>query len=83
MCGNTICQDRRFLARLMPRLEGYFHYRNIDVSTIKELGRRWNAPLVDGFKKNGAHTALADIEESVAELRYYRQFMGALAGPAT
>jgi oligoribonuclease len=83
MCGNTICQDRRFLARLMPRLEGYFHYRNIDVSTIKELCRRWNAPLVDGFKKNGAHTALADIEESVAELRYYRQFMGVLAGSAT
>lgn len=80
MCGNTICQDRRFLARLMPRLEGFFHYRNIDVSTIKELCRRWNAPLLDGFRKNGAHTALADIEESVAELKYYRQFMGKLAG---
>jgi oligoribonuclease len=80
MCGNTICQDRRFLARLMPRLEAYFHYRNIDVSTIKELCRRWNAPLLGGFTKSGAHTALADIEESVAELKYYRQFMGPLAG---
>lgn len=80
MCGNTICQDRRFLARLMPRLEDYFHYRNIDVSTIKELCRRWNAPLVDGFKKQGTHTALSDIIESVNELKYYRQFMGKLAG---
>ena len=80
MCGNSICQDRRFLARLMPRLEGFFHYRNIDVSTIKELGRRWSPTLVEAFRKNGAHTALADIEESVAELRYYRQFMGSLAG---
>ena len=83
MCGNSICQDRRFLARLMPRLESFFHYRNIDVSTIKELCRRWNPTLVDGFRKNGAHTALADIEESVAELRYYRQFMGKLAGAET
>ncbi len=80
MCGNSICQDRRFLARLMPRLEAYFHYRNLDVSTLKELCRRWNAPLLDGFKKNGAHTALADIEESVAELAYYRRFMGELGG---
>lgn len=80
MCGNSICQDRRFLARLMPRLEDYFHYRNIDVSTLKELCRRWNAHLLDGFTKKGAHTALADIEESVAELKYYRQFMGELAG---
>lgn len=80
MCGNSICQDRRFLARLMPRLEDFFHYRNVDVSTLKELGRRWNPTLVDGFRKNGAHTALADIEESVAELRYYRQFMGSLSG---
>lgn len=83
MCGNSICQDRRFLARLMPRLEAYFHYRNVDVSTLKELCRRWNAPIVDGFKKNAAHTALADIEESVAELKYYRQFMGKLAGKET
>lgn len=81
MCGNTICQDRRFLARLMPQLEAYFHYRNIDVSTIKELCRRWNPALLAGFRKNSAHTALADIEESVAELRYYRRFMGVLAGP--
>ncbi len=80
MCGNSICQDRRFLARLMPRLEKYFHYRNIDVSTLKELCRRWNTPLVDGFKKQGTHTALSDIIESVNELNYYRQFMGKLAG---
>ena len=82
MCGNTICQDRRFLARLMPQLEAYFHYRNIDVSTIKELCRRWNPALLAGFRKNSAHTALADIEESVAELRYYRQYMGQMAGAA-
>jgi oligoribonuclease len=82
MCGNSICQDRRFLARLMPRLESYFHYRNIDVSTIKELCRRWNAPLLDGFTKQGTHTALSDIIESVNELKYYRQFMGSLAGAA-
>ena len=80
MCGNSIGQDRRFLARLMPRLEAYFHYRNIDVSTLKELCRRWNPALLDGFSKRGAHTALADIEESVAELAYYRRFMGALGG---
>ena len=80
MCGNSIGQDRRFLARLMPRLEAYFHYRNIDVSTLKELCRRWNPALLDGFIKQGRHTALADIEESVAELNYYRQFMGKLAG---
>jgi oligoribonuclease len=80
MCGNSIGQDRRFLARLMPRLEAYFHYRNIDVSTLKELCRRWNPSLLDGFSKHGKHTALADIEESVAELNYYRQFMGRLAG---
>ena len=80
MCGNSICQDRRFLARLMPRLENYFHYRNVDVSTIKELCRRWNAPLHNGFTKQGTHTALSDIIESVNELKYYRQFMGQLAG---
>jgi oligoribonuclease len=68
---------------LMPRLEAYFHYRNIDVSTVKELCRRWNAPLLGGFTKSGAHTALADIEESVAELKYYRQYMGAVAGSGT
>jgi oligoribonuclease len=80
MCGNSICQDRRFLARLMPRLENYCHYRNVDVSTIKELCRRWNTRLLDGHKKNNVHTALADIQESVNELKYYRQFMGVLAG---
>ena len=80
ICGNSICQDRRFLVRCMPQLEDYFHYRNLDVSTLKELVRRWNPGLLDGFKKEGAHTALSDIRESVAELRYYRRFMGRLAG---
>ena len=78
ICGNSICQDRRFLARLMPRLEGYFHYRNLDVSTVKELCRRWSPDLLAGFSKESAHTALSDIRDSVAELRYYRQFMGRL-----
>ena len=73
MCGNTICQDRRFLARTMPRLEGFFHYRNLDVSTLKELARRWKPELASGFKKHQKHTALADIVESVEELRYYRE----------
>lgn len=80
MCGNSICQDRRFLARWMPKLENYFHYRQIDVSTIKELIRRWNPQLLDGFSKSGQHLALADIQESIKELRYYRQFMGEIAG---
>jgi oligoribonuclease len=80
MCGNSICQDRRFLARLMPRLERYFHYRNLDVSTVKELCRRWAPELGKGFVKESNHTALSDIRDSVAELRYYRQFMGALGG---
>jgi oligoribonuclease len=80
MCGNSICQDRRFLHRLMPRLERYFHYRNLDVSTIKELARRWTPELQKGFVKESAHTALADARDSIAELRYYRQFMGRLAG---
>ncbi len=80
MCGNSICQDRRFLHRLMPRLERYFHYRNLDVSAIKELAKRWAPDLQAGFSKNSAHTALSDIQDSVAELRYYRKFMGALAG---
>lgn len=80
MCGNSICQDRRFLHRQMPRLERYFHYRNLDVSTLKELARRW-APMVGkGFSKESAHTALSDIRDSIEELRYYRQFMGALGG---
>jgi len=72
MCGNSICQDRRFMARHMPKLEQFFHYRNVDVSTIKELCRRWKPELINGFKKHQMHTALADIRESVEELRYYR-----------
>jgi oligoribonuclease len=73
MCGNSICQDRRFLARTMPALEAFFHYRNLDVSTLKELARRWRPELLAGFKKAQAHTALADIHESIDELVYYRQ----------
>jgi oligoribonuclease len=73
MCGNTICQDRRFMARYMPKLESFFHYRNLDVSTLKELCRRWKPELASGFKKHQKHTALADIIESVEELRYYRE----------
>ncbi|MGZ5834365.1 MAG: oligoribonuclease [Telluria sp.] len=73
MCGNSICQDRRFMARGMPRLEAFFHYRNLDVSTLKELCRRWKPELASGFKKHQKHTALADIIESVEELRYYRE----------
>ena len=73
MCGNTICQDRRFMARGMPKLETFFHYRNLDVSTLKELCRRWKPELISGFKKHQKHTALADIIESVEELRYYRE----------
>lgn len=73
MCGNTICQDRRFMVRTMPKLESFFHYRNLDVSTLKELCRRWRPELVAGFKKHQKHTALADILESVEELKYYRE----------
>jgi oligoribonuclease len=73
MCGNSICQDRRFLARYMPTLEAFFHYRNLDVSTLKELARRWQPGLVAGFKKAQKHTALADIHESIDELAYYRE----------
>src|SRR4051812_35686722 len=73
MCGNSICQDRRFMARGMPKLEAFFHYRNLDVSTLKELCRRWKPELASGFKKHQKHTALADIIESVEELRYYRE----------
>ncbi len=80
MSGNSICQDRRFLHRLMPRLERYFHYRNLDVSTIKELARRWAPEVGRGFNKESAHTALSDVRDSIAELRYYRPFMGQLAG---
>jgi oligoribonuclease len=72
MCGNSICQDRRFLARWMPALEDYFHYRNLDVSTIKELARRWKPDLLKGVPKEGKHEALADVYESIAELRHYR-----------
>ena len=73
MCGNSICQDRRFLARWMPSLEDYFHYRNLDVSTLKELCRRWRPELAKGAPKEGRHEALADVYESIEELRYYRE----------
>ena len=73
MCGNTICQDRRFMVRGMPKLEAFFHYRNLDVSTLKELCRRWKPELLAGFKKHQKHTALADIIESIEELKYYRE----------
>ena len=73
MCGNSICQDRRFLARWMPQLEDWFHYRNLDVSTLKELCRRWKPELMKGIPKEGKHEALADVYESIAELRYYRE----------
>jgi oligoribonuclease len=73
MCGNSICQDRRFMARLMPELEAFFHYRNLDVSTLKELARLWKPELMAGFSKQGAHLALDDILESIAELKYYRE----------
>ena len=73
MCGNSICQDRRFLARSMPRLEAYFHYRNLDVSTLKELVKRWKPELAKGLKKEGKHEALADILDSIEELKYYRK----------
>ena len=73
MCGNSICQDRRFLARYMPELEAFFHYRNLDVSTIKELAARWRPSLLKGFKKKGSHLALDDIQDSIEELKYYRE----------
>ena len=73
MCGNSICQDRRFMARYMPDLEEYFHYRNLDVSTFKELARRWKPEIYSGFKKASRHEALADIYESIDELKYYRE----------
>ena len=73
MCGNSICQDRRFMARLMPELEDYFHYRNLDVSTLKELARCWKPELLSGFRKKGAHLAMDDILESIDELKYYRE----------
>ena len=75
MCGNSICQDRRFLAKDMPALEAFFHYRNLDVSTLKELARRWMPAILEGFKKAQAHTALADVHESIDELVHYREHL--------
>ena len=75
MCGNTICQDRRFLYRTMRPLEEYFHYRNLDVSTLKELARRWSADVYKGFEKQGSHLAMDDIRESINEMKYYREHM--------
>ncbi len=72
MCGNSVCQDRRFMARYMPQLEAWFHYRNLDVSTLKELAKRWRPEVYDGFKKSDKHEALSDIQESIGELRHYR-----------
>jgi oligoribonuclease len=73
MCGNSICQDRRFMAKHMPKLEEFFHYRNLDVSTLKELCKRWQPQVAKGFLKRSAHTAIADIQESIDELKYYRE----------
>ena len=78
MCGNSICQDRRFLARQMPELERFFHYRNLDVSTLKELARRWKPEALTGFTKTGNHLALDDIRDSIAELAHYRGRLFAL-----
>ncbi|GAB4356284.1 MAG: oligoribonuclease [Immundisolibacter sp.] len=75
MCGNSICQDRRFLARLMPDLEAYFHYRNLDVSSLKELAQRWAPDVLSSFKKRASHLALEDIHDSIRELRHYRQHL--------
>ncbi len=79
MCGNSICQDRRFMHRLMPSLEQYFHYRNLDVSTVKELARRWAPEVLFGVHKDSAHTALSDVRDSIEELRHYRAAMGSFA----
>lgn len=73
MCGNSICQDRRFLSRQMPKLEAFFHYRNLDVSSVKEIAKRWRPELLKGFKKQGSHLAMDDIKDSIAELSYYRE----------
>ncbi|HEY3655486.1 MAG TPA: oligoribonuclease [Steroidobacteraceae bacterium] len=73
MCGNSICQDRRFLARLMPRLEGFFHYRNLDVSTLKELAQRWAPQVAQAFQKSSTHLAMDDVRESIRELQFYRE----------
>jgi oligoribonuclease len=80
MCGNSVCQDRRFLARVMPTLEAYFHYRNLDVSTLKELAQRWAPGVAKGLVKNSSHRALDDIYDSIAELRYYREHLFAGLG---
>ncbi len=80
MCGNSICQDRRFLYRQMPRLQKYFHYRNLDVSTLKELSRRWAPQVLESFNKQSTHTALSDIRDSIDELRHYRKHIAELAG---
>ena len=80
MCGNTVSQDRRFLMRYMPRFEAWFHYRDLDVSTLKELAKRWNPEVYKGVKKTGTHTALTDILESIAELRHYRETFLRLPG---
>jgi len=80
LCGNSICQDRRFMHRQMPLLERWFHYRNLDVSTLKELASRWAPDVLEGFSKQNRHEALSDIRESIGELRHYRSFMGDLAG---
>ncbi|MDF0377044.1 MULTISPECIES: oligoribonuclease [unclassified Methylophilus] len=82
MCGNSICQDRRFMARYMPRLESFFHYRNLDVSVFKELSRRWRPDIYAGFKKASRHEALADIYESIDELKYYREHFLNMTPPA-
>ena len=79
MCGNSICQDRRFLHRLMPELESWFHYRNLDVSTVKILANEWLPEDLQNYEKENRHEALADIQESIEELRHYRQFMGKFA----
>ena len=79
ICGNSICQDRRFLHRQMPELERFFHYRNLDVSTLKELARRWAPQVLQGVQKESAHTALSDVRDSIAELRHYRARLGELA----
>ncbi|HUR88323.1 MAG TPA: oligoribonuclease [Ramlibacter sp.] len=81
MCGNTIGQDRRFLVKYMPRLEAYFHYRNLDVSTLKELAKRWRPDIFNSFKKQQAHTALADVQESIDELVHYREHFLRLESP--
>src|SRR5216684_2529266 len=73
MCGNSICQDRRFLARHMPSLEAFFHYRNLDVSTLKELALRWAPNIAEGFRKTSSHLALEDVRDSIRELQYYRE----------